>query len=78
MLGQIPWTSLPDVKVAEFTEAKIASIDVYADNPDGLNLPWDIIGFDSYRLSESHWKFVLHCASVEYVFEARWPQLRTP
>jgi hypothetical protein len=78
VLSVAPWTSLPDVKVAEFTEAKIASIDVYADSPDDLNLPWDIIGFDSHRLSESHWKFVLHCAGVEYVFEARWPQLRTP
>ena len=61
-----PWASLPDVKVAEFTEAKITSIFVYTDSPDDLNLPWDIIGFDSFRLSESHWEFVLHCAGIEY------------
>jgi hypothetical protein len=73
-----PWTSLAAVKVAEFRESKITSIEVYADDPDDLNLPWDIIGFDSYPLSESRWKFVLHCAGIEYVFESRWPTVRNP
>ena len=72
-----PWESLADVKVAEFTEVKITSIEVNGDSPDDLNLPWDIIGFDSYRLSESHWKFGLHCDGIEFVFQARWPQLLT-
>src|SRR5262245_36455997 len=71
-----PWSSLTAVKVAEFTEPKITSIEVYADTADDLNLPWDIIGFDSYPLSEPRWKFVLHCAGIEYVFESRWPTMR--
>ncbi len=50
-----PWTTLAAVKVAEFMEPKITSINVYADNPDDLNLPWDIIGFDSYPLPVAQW-----------------------
>ena len=72
-----PWEGSSPPTSAVFTEAKLLSVEVYVDGPDDLNLPWDIIGFDSYRLSESHWKFVLHCAGIEYVFEARWPQLWT-
>ena len=71
-----PWKNLSVVKVADFTELKITSIEVYADNPDDLNLPWDIIGFDCYPLSEPRWKFVLHCAGIEFVFESRWPTLQ--
>jgi hypothetical protein len=73
-----PWTSLSVIKVAEFMEPKVTSIEVYADESDDLNLPWDIIGFDSYPLSEPLWKFVLHCAGIEYIFESRWPTLRKP
>jgi len=73
-----PWESLADVKVAEFTEVKITSIEMLADNtPDELNLPLDIIGFDCKQLSESHWDFVIFCFGVEFVFQARWPQLLT-
>jgi hypothetical protein len=78
VLSVAPWSSLSVVKVAEFMEPKITSIEVYADNTVDLNLPWDIIGFDSYPLSEPRWKFVLHCAGIEYVFESRWPTVRNP
>lgn len=77
LVSVAPWERLASVVTAEFTEAKITSIEVYADGPDDLNLPWDIIGFDSYPLAEQRWRFVLHCAGVEYVFEARWPRLLT-
>jgi hypothetical protein len=66
-----PWERLGSLVIAEFTEAKITSIEVYADDTDDLNLPWDIIGFDSHPLAHERWRFVLHCAGVEYVFEAR-------
>jgi hypothetical protein len=78
ILSVVPWTHPSLVKVAEFMQSRISSIEVYADNPDDLNLPWDIIGFNSFPLSESRWTFVLHCAGIEYNFESRWPTLRTP
>jgi hypothetical protein len=72
-----PWVQLDLVVSAEFTEATIKSIDVYAADHDDLNLPWDIIGFDSYPMADQRWEFVLHCAGVEYVFVSRWPKLLT-
>ena len=71
-----PRANLGNVKVAEFTEVKFTSIEVCGDGPDDLNLPWDIIGFDGYRLSELLWEFVLHCIGIEYGFQARWPEAR--
>ena len=70
-----PWTDLLSVVIADFPEAGITSMDVYADGHDDLNLPWDIIGFDSFPLSEGRWRFVLCCHCLEYVFESRWPRL---
>jgi hypothetical protein len=77
LVSVAPWERLASVVTAEFMEAKIASIEVYADGSEDLNLPWDIIGFDSYPLADQRWRFTLHCAGVEYVFEARWPRLLT-
>ncbi len=68
-----PWEGSSSPTSVEFAGAKILSVDVYADGPDDLNLPWDIIGFESYPLPHDRWRFVLHCAGIEYVFESRWP-----
>jgi hypothetical protein len=72
-----PWDQLAAAVTAEFTKVTITSVDVYADGPDDLNLPWDIIGFDSHLLAQHRWRFVLHCAGLEYCFEATWPRLLT-
>jgi transcription termination factor NusB len=40
---------------------------------DDLEMPWDIIAFDSDRQLNGRWKFVLHCAAVEWCFESDWP-----
>ena len=77
VMSVAPWEQLASLVSAEFTEATITSLEVYADGPDDLDLPWDIIGFDSYPLADQRWRFVLHCAGMEYVFEARWPRLLT-
>jgi hypothetical protein len=29
------------------------------------------------KVSDSRWKFVLHCARIEYVFQSPWPRLPT-
>ncbi len=68
-----PWEGSSPPTSIEFLESRILSIEVYADGPDELNLPWDIIGFDNYPLSHNRWEFVLHCGGVEYVFESLWP-----
>jgi hypothetical protein len=70
-----PWAQLEARITAEFSEAKITSLDVYADDPDDLNLPWDIIGFDCYSATQSRWRFVLHGPGLEYGFESQWPQI---
>lgn len=73
-LAVAPWESgTPPMSVA-FTEPKLLSVEVFADGSDDLSLPWDIIGFDSYVLSRNRWKFVLHCAGIEYVFSSMWPE----
>jgi hypothetical protein len=75
ILTVAPWAEPSSVKVAEFLEPRVVSVTVNTDDPDDLNLPWDIIGFDSHPLPDSRWGFVLYCGGVEYVFESRWPQL---
>lgn len=68
-----PWEGgLPATSV-EFLESELLSIEVYADEQRGLSLPWDVIGFESYRLFHNRWRFVLHCSSIEYMFESLWP-----
>ena len=76
ILTVAPWVDLSSVKVAEFLESKITSVEVYAVDADELNLPWDIIGFDSDPIPGYRWRFVLHCGGIEYVFESRWPRLQ--
>ena len=76
LLRIAPRESVEAWKVATFEKATIKSIDVYADDPEGLNMPWDIIGFDCNNLVGERWGFVLHCDGIEYCFESEWPSLR--
>ena len=48
---------------------------MYADDAEDLDLPWDVIGIDSYESGGGRWRFVLHCGGIEYTFEAGWPSL---
>jgi hypothetical protein len=75
LLSFAPWESLGIAKKVMFNQAKVISVDVYADDDDDLNLPWDIIGFDCYELAGNRWRFVLHCGGIEYSFESEWPTL---
>lgn len=75
LLTVAPWGDLGSPLSAEFSEFKITSLEVYPDEPTDLNLPWDIIGFDSYALDSKRWKFIIHCDSIEYCFESRWAVL---
>ena len=68
-----PWEEPASWVQAVFFDAKLASVEEYADEEDGLDLPWDIIGFDSYELWSGRWRFVLHCSAVEWCFESEWP-----
>ncbi|MGI2905988.1 hypothetical protein [Tolypothrix sp. VBCCA 56010] len=77
LLTIAPWCDLNSTFSAEFYDYKITSLSVDP-NPDehtDLNLPWDIIGFDSYELESNRWEFVLHCDDIEYVFESSFPTL---
>jgi hypothetical protein len=42
---------------------------------DTLQLPWDIIGFESKPLLKQVWQFCLHSDCVEYIFESAWPAI---
>lgn len=68
-----PWDEMETSTEAVFDLARVTSIEVYADDSDSLNLPWDIIGMDCYKLDQERWRFVLHCGGIEYCFESRWP-----
>lgn len=68
-----PWEGPPVVTIATFNEARVTSVEAYPDDVDDLELPWDIIGFDCYELGEGRWRFVIHCASIEWCFESAWP-----
>ena len=74
-LAVAPWAELDARLNVTFSQVRITSIEVYADNADDLNLPWDIIGFDCRPLPDGLWEFVLHCAGIEYGYEAHWPEL---
>lgn len=74
-VGVAPWDDLDNSKEAVFGLAKITSLEVYADDVDDLNMPWDIIGLDCYELINGRWRFVIHCQEVEYCFESEWPTL---
>lgn len=58
---------------AVFGAARLTSVECYPDDHDTLDPPWDVIGFDSYDLGDGRWRFVLHCAAIEWCFESSWP-----
>jgi len=71
-----PWEGEKLLTQATFEEAKVLSLS-QLDEPDeeDLNLPWDIIGFDSYKVSNRRWKFVLICGALEWSWESEWPKV---
>lgn len=61
--------------------SQVSDMRIDASYADGeLSFPWDIIGFESEKLSDDLWQFVLHTDMVEYSFRASWPiiERRTP
>lgn len=70
-----PYYLMRPMTEAVFEQARITSIETYSDDGDSLNMPWDIIGLDSYKLEQDRWQFVLHCDGIEYCFESRWPEV---
>lgn len=73
-----PWEGPHVETVADFNEALLTSSESYPDDPGDLDLPWDIIGFDCYELSNGRWRFVLHCDAIEFCFESAWPVVARP
>lgn len=68
-----PWVNSEAKVNAVFNHAKINYVSEYSDKHDPLDLPWDIIGFDSDEVESGKWRFILHCACIEWGFEADWP-----
>ncbi len=62
---------------ARFIRPSVVSIDDYSDD-EGLEFPWDIIGFESEPLSDGRWRFCLHTDLIEYTFESAWPEITKP
>jgi hypothetical protein len=79
LLRVAPWDEPTAWVKAGFANARFSSLDQYANKGEELDLPWDIIGFDSYDQPTGRWKFVLHCSSIEWSFESDWPVIeRSP
>jgi hypothetical protein len=71
-----PWDRPELLTLSTFDQVTMLSVDdSYADDGD-RSFPWDIIGFDSKRVSNDRWEFVLHTDKIEYCFEAKWPAVR--
>ncbi len=68
-----PWDGPKVRTIANFREARLASVEAYPAVPGDLDMPWDVIGFDSYELGDGRWQFVLHCDGIEWCFESAWP-----
>jgi hypothetical protein len=73
-----PWEPLKDSAdsvLATFQNVRVIAVEAHADPRDvnDLQMPWDIIAFDCDRQLSGRWAFVLHCAAVEWCFEADWP-----
>jgi hypothetical protein len=69
-----PWERAAVVVQASFHRPRIVSTDdTHAG--DDIELPWDIIGFDSEQLPDGGWRFCLHTDAIEYVFDSSWPQI---
>lgn len=75
VLTVAPLSDLSQRTTVEFADCRLTSLDVLDDNLVELNLPWDIIGFDSDELGEARWSFCLHCSAIEHSFEAGWPRM---
>jgi hypothetical protein len=71
-----PWEDLSNEASATFDSCEILSINVVNNDPEDLNLPWDIVGFGSEQLENGMWQFCLHCSGIEYVFKANWPVIK--
>lgn len=70
-----PWEGPRVETVAVFGEARLTSVETDPDIPDGVDLPWDIIGFDCEELGDGRWRFGLHCDAIEFGFESTWPMV---
>jgi len=76
-----PWegqaVSIQATFAATFANAKILYLSQLAepDEEEDLNLPWDIIGFDSYELPGRFHKFVMNCRVLEWCWESEWPRV---
>ncbi|WOT04385.1 hypothetical protein [Shewanella youngdeokensis] len=73
-----PWDNLQNEAVAVFKSVNI----IYFEGDSGeigvvsdLNLPWDIIRFDSTQISDSIWEFGLCCSEVKLGFRAAMPKI---
>lgn len=71
-----PWEEPASWTQAVFCNAAMISLDQYAEEGEELDLPWDIIGFDSCEQPTGRWRFVLHCADIEWCFESEWPVIQ--
>jgi hypothetical protein len=69
-----PWERAGLATQARFERPHIVSTDDSHAAAD-VELPWDIIGFDSERLPDGGWRFCLHTDSIEYVFDSSWPEV---
>ena len=53
----------------------MVSVDDSYSEPDEMEKPWDIIGFDCDQLRNERWRFCLHTDCIEYVFDSTWPEI---
>jgi hypothetical protein len=61
-----PWDAREVVTDATFEAAVLRYVQSHSDlSPDDVELPWDIIGFDSYELADGRWEFVVCCSALE-------------
>jgi hypothetical protein len=54
-----------------FRDSSLLTMDPHED----LDLPWSILGIHETARDDGRWRIVFATTSVEFVFEAAWPQV---
>ncbi|MBQ4879939.1 hypothetical protein J8M21_22260 [Pseudoalteromonas luteoviolacea] len=73
-----PWSNLDNEAIATFENPEFIFIE--ADSGlvgaiSNLNLPWDIIRFDSNLVEGVIWEFGLCCSEIQVGFKSKMPEI---
>lgn len=60
---------------AEFNDVALSPVRFKAEDPEDLELPWQIVGFLSDEIDGDRWSFALDCTSATWSWSSNWPEI---